>query len=308
MLDKEKSAPAASAGKCCFDENLRELKEHGTAENPVVFYESVFHRHSDYGLHWHKELELVYVQTGRVVFRINQNELAAKAGDLVFVPRGAMHSVKYAGAQAEPARLISLLFDPEILKSPTQEYCQKKLVHPLLCGQLIFPYLIEPDSKNYEGITGAFQSLYTCFKQEAPFYQIRFKGLLFELFYNFLSGDGYSYNRQVTNKTVSAITGVIEYIQSHYSEDIYIGRLAEMANYNENYFMKVFRDYTGKTIVKFINDYRLEKSKELLLNSELSIDEIAYKTGFSSASYYIRAFKSKYHFTPKEFRNNAPLI
>ena len=271
-----------------------------------MFYESVFHRQSDYGLHWHKEMEFVYIQTGSVLFRINQNEFLAGAGNLICVPRGAMHSVKHAGNKLETARFISLLFDPEILKGPSQEYCQKTLVQPLLCGQLILPFLLKPDSKNYGEIIGTFQQLYNCFQRKEPYYQIRFRGLLFELFFRFLNGEGYTYHKQAANKTVCAITRVIEYIQSHYDEDIYIGRLAEMANYNENYFMKVFRDYTGKTIVRFINDYRLEKSKEYLLTSELSVDEIAYKTGFSSASYYIRAFKNKYRLTPKEFRQQTP--
>ena len=305
MREQHNTAPKPAAG-CCFDENLRELKEHGTAENPVVFYESVFHRQSDYGLHWHKEMEFVYLQTGSVLFRINQNEFLAGAGNLICVPRGALHSVRHAGNKLETARFISLLFDPEILKGPSQEYCQKTLVHPLLCGQLILPFLLKPDSKNYGETIGTFQQLYNCFQRKEPYYQIRFRGLLFELFYRFLNGEGYTYHKQAANKTVCAITGVIEYIKSHYDEDIYIGSLAEMANYNENYFMKVFRDYTGKTIVRFINDYRLEKSKEYLLTSELSIDEIAYKTGFSSASYYIRAFKNKYCLTPKEFRQQTP--
>ena len=58
----------------------------------------------------------------------------------------------------------------------------------------------------------------------------------------------------------------------------------------------------GISISEYIQDFRLEKSKELLGNSKLSISEIAYSTGFSSPNYFSTSFKNKFGKTPKEFR------
>ena len=56
------------------------------------------------------------------------------------------------------------------------------------------------------------------------------------------------------------------------------------------------------SISEYIQDFRLEKSKELLENSKLSISEIAYSTGFSSPNYFSTSFKNKFGKTPKEYR------
>ena len=61
---------------------------------------------------------------------------------------------------------------------------------------------------------------------------------------------------------------------------------------------------TGLTANEFIRNVRLEKSKELIENSELSISEICYKVGFSSPSYFTKCFRIQYGFLPKEIREN----
>ena len=51
-----------------------------------------------------------------------------------------------------------------------------------------------------------------------------------------------------------------------------------------------------------IKDCKLQLAKDLLINTKLSIDEIAYKSGFTARSTFFRSFTEKYHITPKEFR------
>jgi AraC-like DNA-binding protein len=58
----------------------------------------------------------------------------------------------------------------------------------------------------------------------------------------------------------------------------------------------------GISVSDHINNIRLEKSKELLLNSNQNISEIAYSVGFSSPNYFSTSFKNKYGVSPKEFK------
>lgn len=83
---------------------------------------------------------------------------------------------------------------------------------------------------------------------------------------------------------------------------VLVTMLAARAGYSESYFMRAFKRHTGMTAVQFINDCRLRKAALLLRGSALPVEEIAYRTGFESASYFIRRFKEKYKFTPNEYR------
>ncbi len=60
----------------------------------------------------------------------------------------------------------------------------------------------------------------------------------------------------------------------------------------------------GIGVGDYINNFRLEKAKELLMTSTMNISEIAYSCGFASPNYFSTAFKTKYEMTPKDFRNN----
>tara|TARA_R110001583_G_scaffold122569_1_gene273858 strand:- start:18161 stop:20881 length:2721 start_codon:yes stop_codon:yes gene_type:complete len=78
--------------------------------------------------------------------------------------------------------------------------------------------------------------------------------------------------------------------------------LAEKMNISRVQLYRKVKAILGISISEYIQDFRLEKSKELLGNSKLSISEIAYSTGFSSPNYFSTSFKNKFGKTPKEFR------
>ena len=55
--------------------------------------------------------------------------------------------------------------------------------------------------------------------------------------------------------------------------------------------MKLFKQYTGKTAAAYLNDYRLEKAKSLLLHTDVSVTDIALDVGFNNTSYFIKNFR-----------------
>jgi AraC-like DNA-binding protein len=59
---------------------------------------------------------------------------------------------------------------------------------------------------------------------------------------------------------------------------------------------------TGESVGKFVRSIRLSKAKELLKNSELTISEIAYETGFSEPGYFTKTFSKEFNMTPSEYR------
>jgi transcriptional regulator GlxA family with amidase domain len=68
-------------------------------------------------------------------------------------------------------------------------------------------------------------------------------------------------------------------------------------------FRKLFKEVTGTSPNQYHLDLRLDKARELILSTNLTINEVAFKTGFSSIFYFSRLFKKKNGMSPKEYRD-----
>ncbi len=101
----------------------------------------------------------------------------------------------------------------------------------------------------------------------------------------------------------------VKYIENNYSNpDLYTPLLAEMSGMGETYYRNIFIAVFNTPPTKYIQQYRIDKSKELLVNSELSIDTIAIKVGFANASYFCKVFKSLTGMTPSDFASKGRKI
>ena len=80
--------------------------------------------------------------------------------------------------------------------------------------------------------------------------------------------------------------------------------IAQMCNISEVYFRRLFREYSGMSPVKYRNEKRMQRAKNYLLHTTLSIGEIAHRLGFPDDSYFIKSFREKTGVTPSEYRKN----
>lgn len=94
----------------------------------------------------------------------------------------------------------------------------------------------------------------------------------------------------------------IEYIASHYSEEVDLYTLCDVCNLSISHFIRGFKAHTGCTPHEYLLAYRLRQSKQLLISSAFTIEEIAEKCGFNSASHYARAFRKSENISPTQFR------
>ncbi|NMA84211.1 MAG: helix-turn-helix transcriptional regulator [Epulopiscium sp.] len=94
----------------------------------------------------------------------------------------------------------------------------------------------------------------------------------------------------------------VDYIEDHYEEPMTLNHICEYLNISKCYFCTLFKKETGKTCSQFINDVRIEKSKELLTTKDYSILDIALSVGFNNQNYYTMAFKKRTGLTPLQYR------
>jgi AraC-like DNA-binding protein len=98
----------------------------------------------------------------------------------------------------------------------------------------------------------------------------------------------------------------VKYIESHYHrQDLYTPMLAKMSGMGETYYRSIFQSVFGVPPTRYIQQYRVEKAKALLVNSVGSIEEIAVAVGFANSSYFCKVFKSTTGLTPSEFADRG---
>lgn len=98
---------------------------------------------------------------------------------------------------------------------------------------------------------------------------------------------------------------VSEYIDAHYMEPIKLGSLAGVMGFSEGHFARIFRRDFGMTFVQYLTEYRIERSKELLEDTCVPIEQIAYRVGLNSYSYFCTCFKRSCGVSPGVFRSGT---
>ena len=101
----------------------------------------------------------------------------------------------------------------------------------------------------------------------------------------------------------------MEIIENKYmNQTLSLESIADELGLSSAYLGRVFKRYTSKTILDYIVEVRMGKARQLLLETGLSVGEIAERTGFSNSPYFFKAFKKTHGMTPAEFRKSGKIL
>lgn len=103
-----------------------------------------------------------------------------------------------------------------------------------------------------------------------------------------------------------AITRAKQFIQDHQADDISLGAVAKAINTSTFYFCKMFKKATGLHFTDYLSRVRIEKAKNLLLNPNARVSEVAYEVGFQSLTHFNRVFKKVTGQSPSAYRAALP--
>lgn len=98
---------------------------------------------------------------------------------------------------------------------------------------------------------------------------------------------------------------VEEYVSIYYSNTIRLSTLAGVLGFSEGHFTRLFRKEFGVTFIQYLNNYRIEQSKQLLADTLIPIEQIAYRVGINNYSYFCTCFKESVGTSPGAYRRGA---
>jgi len=108
------------------------------------------------------------------------------------------------------------------------------------------------------------------------------------------------------NSEPPAITKAKQFIEEHQADEISLGDVAKAVNTSTFYFCKMFKKATGLNFTDYLSRVRVEKAKNLLLNPNMRISEVAFASGFQSLSHFNRVFRRIAGESPTRYREKLP--
>lgn len=257
-------------------------------------------------LHWHDEMEFIYIKKGTGLVSVDFVPYEVHAGDIVVVCPGKLHTIEKW--KEESMEYENIIFHLNLLGSRQPDICWESYLFPISRGQKNLPVLLTKSLPCYNGVASCLDQIDGVRETFPEGYELFIKGKLFELFFLFCGSETASFTPSFRPlKELERTRQILKYMEQHYSEPISIKEVSEACGMSQSHFMKFFKKTIGMPFTAYLNDYRLTMASRLLLSSEDSVLTIAGDTGFNNLSYFNRIFKEKFEMTPRDFRKHMDI-
>jgi len=225
----------------------------------------------NFARHSHPYIELMYFIEGKGNLEVSGTQMSISLFDTVVYPAQWEHQEDMICEKKR--EVICLWVDlPELeLEKPIQLHDQDNTV-----GQI-------------------FKIIYREGKREAP------EPLLLEYEIKLLLTIILRNNNEAVNRR-DVLANALQYIHAHFTKKITLDQLAALEHISKSYLSRCFKQHTGKTVIAYVNQLRIQTAKRLLISSSESANEIAYQVGFESIKYFFRTFKALEGESPASFR------
>ncbi len=252
-------------------------------------------------MHWHEDLQFIYVMEGSIEVRTLDEWLKLKKGEGVFINKNVVHSVN----RLDACHYKSFIFPDYFLRfyfgGPAEN-----LVISLVENRDVPLYGFVPGRPWCDHVLSILKKLSLLEESGSGFYAyevlVSLTSLWLEMRKNISLPSGKKEN------TVSRrMQRFLAFIEKHYAEEISLDRLAASGNVSKSECLRCFKLSMQTTPYKYLLEYRLSRAAILLQETDDSIGEIASRTGFHQASYFGKCFREKTGFSPREYRNKEQI-
>lgn len=255
---------------------------------PVKFF---VHQLGYSGLHWHNSLELLFVVSGSVTITVAGHIHTLSAGDVILVNANDPHELNADECIMAAVQIKLSVFDERVVRRSDLYFDCNSVTDGANPGLPKLKQIVAQFVKIYadsdEGRTmrakalsySLMAELLTCFRAE------RSRGEM--------KHSQHQYER---------ITRIVNYINEHCREDISLQQLAEQEFLSAPFLSKFFVRMMGMNFTAYLNQQRLSRAMGDLLESDLTIEQVAEQNGFSNAQAFVQQFRRKYGVLPSQYR------
>ena len=228
------------------------------------------------------DYHILYITKGCCYITENYEEIAVPEGSLiVYLPNERQEYKFYSGTESTSYYIHF-----------SGTHCAELLQKFNLVNQRIFYIGIS------SGLINLFDSLVEEFQLKMPFYEFSCQSLLL----NILAVASRKIRHKSLNPTKKLIEEVCLKMHANYAANLPILHYAKTCNLSESRFSHLFKEQTGKSPTSYLINLKIEKAKDLLENTDLSVLQISEIVGLQSQNYFSRIFKKHTSRSPLKYR------
>ena len=250
------------------------------------------HKLGDVARHWHESLELLFVLTGEVTVLTGDKQTTLQPDDILLINGNVIHELHSDGCVLIAVQIKLSKFDiPQTVVNQLYFDCNS-ITHPV--------------PERFERIKRLITSMLQFDTADS---EMLFRGrtlayaLLGELAQNFKAEKPVA--ELNTHKHLERMNNILRYIGEHCHEQLTLGQLAEQEHLSTPYLSSFFEKHMGVNFTTYYTNLRLERAMHDLLYTDITVEQVAAKNGFSDPRAYVRAFKKKYGVLPSQYRKMA---
>ncbi len=288
-----------------FNDKMRELFEYTDPTFPLVVWTGNFRNFINKSLacHWHNEFEYCVVISGIVGFTIEGHYVEAKQGEAIFVNANALHFATQVSQNN--AKVYTVSFLPTIFANAEGNTIYRRFFLPVLQSP-VKSFLITDSQKNSKDILEYLTKIFMEHSKQNYDYELKCIEYISNIWRSTLAylqenKDTLSL-QNIDQEDERKAKIILNYIHNHYNEDIKIDEIVKYAKASRSGCFRCFRQYTSKTPIEYLTEYRLSRAIHLMVQTDKSMTQIASECGFSDSCYFGKVFLRKYKMTPLQYK------
>ena len=248
-------------------------------------------------VHWHPEVEIIYVRSGSFNVIIEGEEYEAAGGSVFFVNPGELH---FMGSTIPGVDYHTLLFPLEFISFQTDDLLETEFLLPLRNHELLLHHNLSHEKSCPDIISLIREILSVRQLPNTLSGHFRLRILLLSLIQKIASCG--TINPMGSKRNDPMQREILTYLQYNCTEPLRLETLAEQFHLSEKYLSRYFKQHFHLTLTQYLMHLRLTHACHLLESTSLPVTEVALQSGFSNVSHFIRSFHASFRMSPLQYR------
>jgi AraC-like DNA-binding protein/quercetin dioxygenase-like cupin family protein len=237
--------------------------------------------------HWHRSVEIFAVFEGSLEFYIDERKFPLTEGEFMLVNSNEIHSIC-----ATNKNLTIVVQIP--LSVFSSYYTDDKFI-----------YFSHSNRIQDEEVIKMLKNMYKAYQKKDVGYELNVQGQFYQLLYLLVSK--YRKTEVATevvkrNAKLRKLSAITAYMKENYRQELSLEAIANQFGYSPTYLSRMFQKYARINYKTYLDNIRVEYAYRDLMNTDLTITDIAYANGFASTKAFSKIFRDKYKKLPSEFR------
>lgn len=285
------------------NESQKELKKHGSDQFPLLVSHERLSRYEcgSFLWHWHPEIEITYIEKGRMLYKVNRQSFHLKEGDMLFGNANVLHAGFMEDTQ--DCQYIAITFAPKLIYGFHDSSICRKYVDPVILDLSLPALHLDFSQEWHQSFADIILEIIALDKSRQYLYELDITMLLQKLWKVLLTNKPQHTTDTTHDQTeYERIKAMVHFIEENYMNKITLNAISGHMHLCESECSRLFKRYMNLPLFTFIQNYRIERSLDYLADTTKSIADVAACVGFTDPNYYSKVFARQKGCSPNMYR------